>query len=564
MTLLKRLRRPARHRGAASRGSATTATVAGAAGLAAVALVTGGVTLAVQAGGDDTCSGRPQRLTVLVAPEVGDAVRAAGDALAQRSGMCLLVSVTEQAPADAAAAIVRGTGQRPEVWIPDSSTWTRPVAAAGVRVPAPPPSVALSPIVFAVDRPVAARLGWPGRRLEIPRLVRTGDRAGGPSVRLGLPDPARSAAAVGGILALERVFAGRASARGGLAVAVRSAVTGLDADPAGLLRRVERDGTLAVPVSEQALVAYGSGAVAAYPVDARMSLDYPFVVLASDPGAGRAAERLLAALRGGPGAARLRADGFRDARGAAGDATRAATTIDPAYAPTRLVPAARDVDRALQTVRLIRLRSRLLAVIDVSGSMGEAVNGSGRTRLELTKDAAALGLAAYPDDADVGLWVFATGLAGRTDHRQLVPIGPLGPRADGRSGRTLLVRALSDLRHVPDGGTGLYDTTLAAVRAVRAGWDPERVNAVLLLTDGRNDDRRSITLAQLLKTLRRERDPDRPVPVISIAYGEDSDVAALGAISRATGGTRYLAEDPGDIQDVLFDAVGRRPCRPRC
>jgi Mg-chelatase subunit ChlD len=139
----------------------------------------------------------------------------------------------------------------------------------------------------------------------------------------------------------------------------------------------------------------------------------------------------------------------------------------------------------------------------------------------------------------------------------------LPPPAAG--GRATLALAMTRLRPVPDGGTGLYDTTLAAVRAVRAGWDPARVNAVVLLTDGDDTDADGIGLDALLSTLRNEAQASgQPVPVISIAYGDGSGVAALQAISAATGGARYQVSDPSRIREIFLDAVGQRACRPDC
>ena len=40
---------------------------------------------------------------------------------------------------------------------------------------------------------------------------------------------------------------------------------------------------------------------------------------------------------------------------------------------------------------------------------------------------------------------------------------------------------------VAEGGTALYASTRAAVQQVRAGFDPSRINAVVLLTDGKNE-----------------------------------------------------------------------------
>ena len=70
-----------------------------------------------------------------------------------------------------------------------------------------------------------------------------------------------------------------------------------------------------------------------------------------------------------------------------------------------------------------------------------------------------------------------------------MPIRELDAEADGRTQREVLAEQLDS---IPDrlapGGTGLYDTTLAAVRAARENFDPTAVNSVLVLTDGTDED----------------------------------------------------------------------------
>ena len=132
-------------------------------------------------------------------------------------------------------------------------------------------------------------------------------------------------------------------------------------------------------------------------------------------------------------------------------------------------------------------------------------------------------------------------------------------QVDGRSQAELLAERLDELpgRLIP-GGTGLYDTTLAAVRAARNDYDDEAINSVLLLTDGEEDDADGLTLPQLLSTLRAEEDPQRPVRVIGVALGPDADLDAVERIAEATGGSAYSAVEESDLQDVLFDALRRR------
>jgi Mg-chelatase subunit ChlD len=109
------------------------------------------------------------------------------------------------------------------------------------------------------------------------------------------------------------------------------------------------------------------------------------------------------------------------------------------------------------------------------------------------------------------------------------------------------------------GGTALYDTVLAAYRQVQAGYDPSKVNSVVLMTDGKNEDTNSTrTLNQLLGELKGSADPRRPVRVITIGIGAGADAGALGKIASATGGKSYLVQDASDISGVFLDAIAQR------
>jgi Ca-activated chloride channel family protein len=535
-----------------------------AASIVALALVAASIGLATRDSAADDCPGRVETLTVAAVPEVAPAVAVAARELENSKrateGSCQRVTVMARAAVDQ-AAMLRGAGSiQPDVWIPDSSIWVDRVNATQT-LPRAQSSIAISPVVLAVSARVAEQLGWPGRNPDFDVLLASGKSR---PVRLGIPHPDRSAAIVGAVLGIQATLRSDPEGPATLAATVRAAMTGLPEDSQQLLAKLTGDASLAVPVSEQAVWAHNAdirrtAVVAAYPREAAMALDYPFLVLTRAETARTAAASLLAELRTGSGRDALRAQGFRDVQGAPTAVLTPATGADPTAKAARHVPSAEDARKAVRTAQVVGLGSRLLAVIDVSGSMGEHVPGvAGATRLSLTRDAAAIGLTLYPDDAEIGLWVFSTNLTPSTDSREIVPIGLLGVRSDGVTGRERLGMALTGIRHVPGGSTGLYDTALAAVRAVRNGWNPERVNTVVLLTDGKNEDDSSITLAQLVNTLRQESDKNRPVPVVSIAYGPDSDAHALQAISKATGGRTYLAKDPRNIKAVFLDAVGGR------
>jgi von Willebrand factor type A domain len=202
--------------------------------------------------------------------------------------------------------------------------------------------------------------------------------------------------------------------------------------------------------------------------------------------------------------------------------------------------------------------SRILTVFDVSTSM-EAPVGDG-TRATLARDAAKATLSLVPGDYALGLWAFAYQLENGQDWTELVPTRELDADVEGQSQRDVLD---SQLDTIPDrltpGGTGLYDTTLAAVRAAREDYDPTAVNSVLVLTDGTNeDDESGLQLEALLDTLAVEDNPERPIKVIGVALGPDADLAALQSIADATAGEAYSAVDPADLQTVLFDALRQR------
>jgi hypothetical protein len=430
------------------------------------------------------------------------------------------------------------------------------------------PSIASSPIVLAVSGTAAGQLATDGGSPNVGSILAT--RKTGTPIRVGLPDPAQSAPAIGAILATRAAVSGTPDARAALTWGVRSSPADLPVKGSELLNRLATDPNTAVPVSEQSVVTHNTAAGATavdavYPAAGATALDYPVVSFSADPEAGRAAAALVAALSTTAGRDALQAAGFRAPDGSAGAYLRTVSGVKPATVVTAPLPDLQTVDDAVRTVQVTNELARMLAVLDISGSMEGVVPGSnGATRLDLAKAAATRGLSLYPPESDIGLWVFSRKLTPTSDHRELIPISSLGPDGQGGTGAQKLAQALGGIQAIPDGGTGLYDTTLDAVRAVQQNYDPARVNSVLILSDGMNDDVGSISLDTLLSTLNKEKDPNRPVPVISIAFGPDSDVDALDQISKATGGAAYVSQDPLQIGEIFLDAVGQRLCRPSC
>jgi Ca-activated chloride channel family protein len=529
-----------------------------------VAVVGGGlVARAATDGGGRTCSGPVRTIEVVAAPEVAGVVAQVAGTSAAGSGGCWRADVVAEDSAAAAGRLAGSGAAPPAVWIPDSSLWLRNSLAGGTELPSGSQSLARSPIVLAVQQSRLAELPeLDGTRLH-PRELMTETAA---QLDLALPEPSRSAPALGLVLQLQAAAGDDPAGRVDLVRTLRAAHRGLPADPQEAMVAVAADPRLAVPVSEQGLWQYqGNGPevpLAPVRLTTGLELDYPFVVLTQDEGSRAAADELLTALRQPDARGLLAARGFRDSDGRPGLALARDLGVDPGDVAAAPVPPAGTADAALASYDAITRDSRILAVLDVSGSMRGKVAGTpGVTRMDLVRAAAAEGLNAYPDGAHIGLWEFATDLTADADHRELVPVGALTLRSDGQTGRQRLARALQDIAPT-DGDTGLYDTTLAAVRAMRATYDTRRANVVVVLTDGRNEDARGLSLDELLATLRREYDPRRPVAVSAVAYGPDSDATALRAISEATGGITYETPDPRDVGRVLLDAIARRPAAP--
>ncbi len=531
---------------------------------------------------------------------------------------CVDVKVRSLDSPEATAALATGwtnpdAGPRPDVWVPASSTWALQLelqlkaAHESDLVPGERPSVATSPLVIAMPKPMAQALGWPGRPLGWSDLIGAlrnpeGWRAYGHpdwgQFKLGKSDPKLSEAGLGALLgATVATAAGRsgtlspadlASKAPQLATMIlevaRSAGDETDTSSTLLanLQRADQAGhplgyVSAMALPEKSVWDYDQGRpiddpslaenrgkprvplVAVYPKEGTLQSDYPWLVLRApwvDDARRSAATDFLLYLKSPSVQARFQAAGFRSARGQAGPlATQANGLL--ADQPRRILPAPSPQILGLvlrswdQTKRI----ANLLAVFDVSGSMKDPVPGTRATKIDLAKRAAVSALRLFTTESDVGLWEFSAGLDGPRDYRQLVPAGPVGGRLPG--GRTRLEALQASLSRLTatNGNTGLYDTTLAAYEYVRQHYVPQRLNLVVVLTDGRNEKQGGLTLDQLLQRLAAGQKGDRKVRIITFAYGPDADANALRKISLTTRGAFFAAPDPADIERIFVTAL---------
>jgi Ca-activated chloride channel family protein len=194
----------------------------------------------------------------------------------------------------------------------------------------------------------------------------------------------------------------------------------------------------------------------------------------------------------------------------------------------------------------VRKPARVLVVMDVSGSMASESGYGSESKLELAKKAATSALTQLTDTDQMGLWAFTTDLpTPDTITADLVGVGPLAQT------RQPIVDAIASL--TPLNGTPLYAATREAADAMNAQNDPNSINAVVVLTDGRNEYTDN-DLDGLLRELTASAQ-ENGVRVFTIAYGPDADLATLQEISEASRAAAYDARNPTSIDKVFSDVL---------
>jgi Ca-activated chloride channel family protein len=297
----------------------------------------------------------------------------------------------------------------------------------------------------------------------------------------------------------------------------------------------------AVVLEEQTVVrlnkgAYGSLAqplVAIYPTEGTFWSDHPYVVLrgswvtAEEQGAALAFRDYLLSHD-----VQVKAleEGFRPADTSiplANSILNSAVGVDPFQPQTVLeVPSAETLDALLSAWRDVRKKVNVLLVVDISGSMDEA------DKLPAVQDGLKLFLAQLGDEDVAGVLIFNDQIA------TLSSLSRLGPK------RQQVDQAIDRLQAAYN--TVLHDVTIAALREMRQAYDPERINAIVLMSDGQ-DTASTSRESTMLQALEDSASSDRPVRVFTIAYGGDADRSLLERMARATAG-RMVEGTPENIR----------------
>jgi Ca-activated chloride channel family protein len=517
------------------------------------------------------------------------------------AGSCVTVTTSRDKSGVAAAVVAAGfpnlsDDQKPAVWLPDSSTWVDVAQAEGATsLRAEGSSVAISDIVLAMPEGLAEAIGWDA---EAPTWSAVFESAGDADLWSGLGHPEWGAFKLGKTSPLvatsgeAAMFASYGTAAGSLDGLTTVQVEDPDvqaavhqnelttshymATPEHFLwhaRQAEASGSAAdflsaVIVDEKSVWDYNRGItsrdgvtrtqaeppaeqlVPIYPADGYYSADNPAVRLTGawiDPVESEAAADFIRFAHTAQGQAAVRAAGYRDLNRMLDESVAQVGRLDVEQRGTLAFPAADVVTAVQASFSEVRKRANVLFLLDVSGSMDEAISPSD-TKLTQARKAIDAALGHFTSGDDVGLAAFAQAPDGA-----MVP-GLVSPVADIGGSREAFLGALGGLSSMGD--TPLYQAVDAFAAQQAASWSSDRINAIVLLSDGENDAPNAPTIGadQMLANL-ADMHHDTPVLIFTLAYGADADVATLQSISGATGAHYYDATDPSKLEAVLGDLV---------
>jgi Ca-activated chloride channel homolog len=470
-------------------------------------------------------------------------------------GRVVFVEGINASSGDAEARIAKGTF-KPVAWSPASSLWGRLLnfEADQPLTPEEAPSIVRTPLVIAMWEPMARALGYPQKKLgfaDILRLATSGKGWGDfgrpefGKFKLVHTSPDFSTSGLSAVVAeyyaatgkkeglTEKDIAGGA-ARKRVRDIERSIVHYGDTT-LFIAEQLKKEGpgyASAVAMEEVTLLDFNrtrgsrDKLVAIYPEEGTFDSDSPFFTLkapwvSSAQAAGaKAFQEYLADAITPQVAAR---SGFRpaDRETAAVAPITAANGADPKQPERVLALPEPRVLAAIKTAwRRDRKPANILLVLDTSGSM----NTEGR--LKRAQDGLEVFFRGVEPQDSVGLTIFSD---------KIQPLIAPAPLSKNRNQLQTRVRNL-----IADGGTAFYDATAEAFDAVREQKATDRINAVVLLTDGEDTDSQ-MSAEDVVRHIEGQGDSPNRVRVFTIAYSSGATGARenLRRIAAASGGLDY-------------------------
>ena len=476
-------------------------------------------------------------------------------ALEASDGQQLRVEAVEMDPESMVNAVLDGSATF-QALTPDSSVWIGQLdqlwseqAGADSLASGEMVRYAVSPVVIAMWEELAREIGWPERAISWQDLLSRAQAD--PGFRWSHP----STSSASGLLAtLAEFYAGAGKTRG-LTIDDVTAQDTLDYvaalektvryygegnEPAIIEQALieGRNFLDAFVVQEQMVIHFNTRRqgqerlVALYPAEGALWEDHPLALLEAaeltpyhrqvfaqfrDYLLSPEAQQLILSYGYRPADLSIPLDGPESP-------LTAANGVDPTEPKTALqVPNASVIQVVRDVWWYTKRHTNVYLVADTSGSMrGE--------KLDQAQEALHVFLDQIRGDQErVGLVQFASGVD------TVVRLDDLA------ANRTALEMAVSQLQ--AEGDTALLDAVSEAHQQLEALNDAERINAVVVMTDGKENNS-FISLRNLVQQL--SNDVGVPVVVFCIAYGDDADMGTLQIIAESTGGRVYR----GDLDTI--------------
>ncbi|GAB2835357.1 substrate-binding and VWA domain-containing protein [Actinocorallia aurea] len=541
------------------------------------------------------CSGTKTTLTVAVAKEIAPGVeksaQAFNDAGKEFGGVCYTADIVATDPNAVRTSLTgegvsSGTVERPDVWIPDTSLWTGLVQAADSKLVTPTTvSIATSPIVVAVPQTLAKQLSKEGI-MENPSWDNLLSAAGGVKgggvtknqlippelLDMRVPDPVSTGTGMSAISMLRTLLESDKAADTiftGIAQTIRNHTV---ASNEALFKNFKRDARGRFPLliaPEYSVYAHNTskpkeGAVTIYPYEGMVSLDYPVAITATDSKKAEAGQELAKALATPEALKNYEALGFRTPDRKAPAAFNEKIGLSSGRIQKLPLATSEQIYKITQDWSKLSLAIRMLSILDVSGTMNQPVPGAGgATRMQTVLKIASEGLTQFPQDSQIGTWIFSDLIEGKQDWKEVVPVAPLNKRFGSVTQLDRIKQGLLSVKAMPANNTGLYDTILGAYRYMKKTHQPGRINSIVLFTDGlgNDDPNGGITLPELTKALKNEADDRKPIQLIIISIGSPKkQLAIMQQITKITGGDAYIPKNAKEIQQIFLQALSKRMC----
>lgn len=453
----------------------------------------------------------------------------------------------------------------PDLWLPDSEVWidvlTQQNVAGFTATQADCRSIATSPLVIGMWRPVAEALGWPGRSigwLDVGSLA--ADQSAwayysggqfGPALRLGHTHPGLSATGTSTLLAVVQAAESTLESVSPADIeqpivqasvqAFEGAVANFATDTDALGRTMSERGINylgAASLYESTVLRYGDvdgdsvlDIIPVHPFEGTFVATHPACINRAAPEENQdAAQLFIDYLLDAEQQESAAQSGLRPVDEAVqASVSEAGSAID--FDQPQAVFGSKTVDSiyAVQDLwQSARKDVNLVMVLDTSGSMeGDKMQGM--------QTAAGQFVTQMGEDDRLSVIIF--------DDRPLLLVHDAHVGTD----RSLIVKKIAGL--YAGGGTALFDAIGAGAQVIEETTSTQTTNAMIVLTDGL--DRNSVYFSADDTLVNAAMAND--TAVYTIAYGgDDADVDLLGEIAIRANGNFYEGSE-ADIAAIYED-----------